>query len=274
MKELLSICIPTYNRANHLDSLLAKIEKQIDGLDENLVRIYVSDNKSEDHTKDVMAKYQSRLKNLTCNTNDENVGMMGNFLKLYKIAQGEFVWLFGDDDEFVNIDDIANVCNILKSNKFDMLVYVETECNKNQLQINEFVNYYTNKNPYSLLAHTWITANIIRRECFDIDFAESKLYTFYMHIYGIMRGLNKQSGVVHVLSKPFAKPCDVMGAREDNFPSLKDKWVDYYHFLSEEFAEPYLVKYAKRWKADPSWKKYFKIKNYINFFRKLSKKGK
>ena len=39
------------------------------------------------------------------------------------------------------------------------------------------------------LVHTLISANVFRRECFDIDFAESKLWTQYAHMFGILKAL-------------------------------------------------------------------------------------
>ena len=52
MNKLLSICIPTYNRAQFLPALLESIITQING-HEDKVEIIVSDNASTDNTKQI-----------------------------------------------------------------------------------------------------------------------------------------------------------------------------------------------------------------------------
>jgi glycosyltransferase involved in cell wall biosynthesis len=57
-RPLLSVCIPTYNRAGYLHECLSSIETR--GLD-NLVEVVVSDNASTDDTLDVLKEFANRL---------------------------------------------------------------------------------------------------------------------------------------------------------------------------------------------------------------------
>lgn len=99
-KILLTIAIPTYNRAAYLDLCLANIFGQIKGFEED-VEIYISDNCSPDATSAVVAKYRERGYPLTYSRNTENIGATPNFIKCFKGASGKYVLIFGDDDILV-----------------------------------------------------------------------------------------------------------------------------------------------------------------------------
>jgi glycosyltransferase involved in cell wall biosynthesis len=95
---LLSICIPTFNRAACLDNCLASLERAtLTCRDE--IELTLSDNASTDRTADVVGAYALRfpiryIKNVT------NIGGERNFLSSAGHAIAEYVWVFGDDDEF------------------------------------------------------------------------------------------------------------------------------------------------------------------------------
>lgn len=95
-KPLLSICIPTFNRAESLRLLLENISNECSShLDK--IEIVISDNASTDHTADVVHAY-SRLP-IRYRKNKTNIGGAGNILtSAADIATGEFVWIVGDDD--------------------------------------------------------------------------------------------------------------------------------------------------------------------------------
>lgn len=92
----LSICIPTYNRAQHLRNCLQSIVDNEDCLNPS-VQVCVSNNASTDDTNVVVEEFRELL-NIKYNVNSSNLGMMGNFLKVIEMADGEFTWMIGDDD--------------------------------------------------------------------------------------------------------------------------------------------------------------------------------
>lgn len=87
--KLLSICIPTYNRASVLDASLSKIVENPE-IDER-VEIIVSDNCSTDNTSLVVAKYP-QVKYFKTDSNIEDA----NFSYVLSIAQGEYLKLSND----------------------------------------------------------------------------------------------------------------------------------------------------------------------------------
>ncbi|MFD0717404.1 glycosyltransferase [Paenibacillus sp. GCM10027626] len=97
---LLSICIPTYNRAPHLDNCLQSIYSQIGN--NELIEVIVSDNASTDETAEVAYRYASCYSNMKVVRNDENIGADPNIFQVMNLAQGKFIKLQGDDDFYVD----------------------------------------------------------------------------------------------------------------------------------------------------------------------------
>lgn len=81
MNKLLTIAIPTYNRAELLDKQLAWLDHAIKGF-EYECEILVSDNCSTDNTQEVIKKWQQNLHNFNfqINKHPENLGVMRNIM--------------------------------------------------------------------------------------------------------------------------------------------------------------------------------------------------
>lgn len=60
-QPLLTLCIPTFNRAPFLDILLSKIEKQTgEFVNIRFLELIVSDNCSNDNTSQIVHKYLNK----------------------------------------------------------------------------------------------------------------------------------------------------------------------------------------------------------------------
>lgn len=99
MQKLLTIAIPTYNRAKLLDAQLSWLAGAVKGF-ENEIEIFVSDNCSTDNTQDIIKKWKGNLINFTFNSckNAENIGVMKNIMHCLASASTKYVWTIGDDD--------------------------------------------------------------------------------------------------------------------------------------------------------------------------------
>lgn len=96
---LLSICIPTYNRAPYLDACLQSIYAQIGN--NELIEVVVSDNASTDATPAIIDKYMALYSNMKSVRNDTNIGGDSNILHVLQLGRGKFVKMQGDDDYFL-----------------------------------------------------------------------------------------------------------------------------------------------------------------------------
>lgn len=90
----LSICIPTYNRAELIQETLDSIIPQL----EEGVEVVVCDNGSSDHTEQVVDSYRSKIPYLLFFRFPENQGVDRCFLQSIAIARGTYCWLMGSDD--------------------------------------------------------------------------------------------------------------------------------------------------------------------------------
>lgn len=98
----LSICIPTYNRSKCLTNCLESIRIASLSLDLNSTKqfeVCISDNGSLDDTQIVISEFlkESGFR-VKARANLTNQGIVRNFLDVVQLAEGEFVWLIGDDD--------------------------------------------------------------------------------------------------------------------------------------------------------------------------------
>ena len=92
----ISICIPTFNREKHLRDCINSLIICKQQTDVHF-QICISDNGSTDETGEVIKSAQSKIE-IKYNKNSHNLGITQNFLKVVSMADGDFIWLIGDDD--------------------------------------------------------------------------------------------------------------------------------------------------------------------------------
>ena len=107
---LISVCIPTYNRPEHLLNCLNSLSLQTN----KNFEVCISDNCSKKNIKKLISPYRKKLK-LRFNRNYKNLGFALNVLTVTKMARGEFIWLLGDDDLLVK-DAIQTLIKLIKKN--------------------------------------------------------------------------------------------------------------------------------------------------------------
>jgi len=177
----LSICIPTYNRVRYLTELLPTIISQADV---EGVEVVVSDNASTDDT----AEYLCTI-NHPCFrwwTNETNIGGDRNFLKCIAEARGEYVWLFGDDD-IMPAGAVKKVTDFLR--RYNPALLISIDRNAGSCLYDNYCAMLKDVGDDVLLAHTLISANVFRRDLFNMEFAVKKLWVQYAHMFGIMANM-------------------------------------------------------------------------------------
>lgn len=135
MNKTLSICIPTYNRA---DKLRESLEQLIPQICKDDIPIYISDNASTDRTKEVVFEIKDKYPLVFYSKNNENYGADYNISFVLTMAKSEYAWLLGDDDR-IKPGSIDLVLKQLVNNNYDMLVV-----NGGGLDVNEFNNIKVN----------------------------------------------------------------------------------------------------------------------------------
>jgi glycosyltransferase involved in cell wall biosynthesis len=103
---LVSFCVPTYNRARYLDSLLGMLAQQLEGFPYSY-EIFVSDNASSDDTPQVIARHEDALP-LVSVRQPQNLGSGGNMQYLMSNARGSLLIYLADDDAIL-ADPLARI---------------------------------------------------------------------------------------------------------------------------------------------------------------------
>lgn len=95
---LVSIAIPTYNRAPRLRETLNRLGTHAE-IFEDWVEIVVSDNASTDDTAEVVSTFSERTgKTIRYARNETNVGIDGNIHAVSRLGSGRYLLLMSDDD--------------------------------------------------------------------------------------------------------------------------------------------------------------------------------
>jgi abequosyltransferase len=97
-RPLLTIAIPTFNRASYLEQNLAQLKAEMRDVAPGEVELLISDNHSTDHTPQVVENAQRDGLVIRYVRNAENLGWGRNFTQCYELASGTYLLLLGDDD--------------------------------------------------------------------------------------------------------------------------------------------------------------------------------
>lgn len=109
----LSICIPTYNRAAYLRTVLSHLEDVLEQLPFG-AEVIVSDNASEDNTLELLEAAQDRLP-LKILRQKTNLGAIPNMHAALCAAKGTYIVYLADDDR-LRPDALQNAISLLEAN--------------------------------------------------------------------------------------------------------------------------------------------------------------
>lgn len=155
-KPILTIGIPTYNRSYYLHKCLRHIYKQV--RNDDIVEILVSDNHSEDNTRELVDCYRTKYRNLTYNRNEENL-RDENFAVVWQKASGRYILTLGDDDYPAKYS-LYNIIRVLYASKgISVLTLYGKAQNKYELYTGEGINDFISKVSYVSTAISCIVFN-------------------------------------------------------------------------------------------------------------------
>jgi glycosyltransferase involved in cell wall biosynthesis len=115
----LSICIPTYNRANYLEECLTSLALQVKFRSD--VEIIISDNNSTDATSIIVDKFKQEISNIKYFRNQENLGFDGNTVKCFERATGGYIALLSDEDRYCE-NEIDSIIQLIQNGKYCLIL--------------------------------------------------------------------------------------------------------------------------------------------------------
>lgn len=117
-QPLLSIVIPTYNRAGLLEESLRLLMPLATTYG---CEVVIADNASDDDTQSMVAGYRLRYDAVKYFRQSSNLGYDRNVLAGYRMARGKYVWLLGDSYQ-IKAEGFDAVIQKLKTGNVDAVV--------------------------------------------------------------------------------------------------------------------------------------------------------
>ena len=196
-KPLLSLVIPTYNRACFLKETIEVVEQQFNDSFLEHIEFIIIDNDSNDNTIDLVHSISAldRIPSIVYIKNKINIGLVANVCKCFEVSTGKWLWLLGDDD-IPDAAALATIINIL--NKIDEgVAYVNFSSNiyahTSSLLMTEapFWNYMSNGNRSSNVL--FISTGCYRRDHImpDYRFAYQYASTGAPHVVLVAAALRR-----------------------------------------------------------------------------------
>ena len=166
-KSLISIIIPTYNRADMLDNSINSVRKQT----YKNWELIIVDDASTDRTEDVIRKHMAEDARIRYIKNDTNTGANATRNRGIKESSGEYIAFLDDDDRW-DPDKISLQYNYFMENPVIGVVY----CGYRYINLNteKIVRIesprYVGDVSVILLRNNFIGSSVplFKRECFDI----------------------------------------------------------------------------------------------------------
>lgn len=204
---LLTIGIPTYNRASKLKNLLTVVNSQISKISNPKIELIISNNNSKDRTKEIIEKFNFSDKVLIKVLNQKkNIGPDANVDALFKSSSGLYTWILADDDELMDgsIKEIYNVTDSNENYKFIFINYLISNGNK---KVNSNYTSYNNKEVESInlleiidYANSFMSSCVFKTSEWNKTEIEPYLNTFWLHLFVSREILNE--GKSFIIGKP------------------------------------------------------------------------
>lgn len=212
--KILTIAIPTYNRAEILEQ---QLEKLLLLIDENCT-ILISDNASSDETENIVKAFLARSDQITYNRNPINLGFDANILKCIELSKTEFVWTLSDDDEIIenSIKDVIscilttnpNVICLNDGNKkgkvtlnqIEILENVKLDCRPGEpistKEMNEEIRLSC------IIPFVWISRMVINKSKLELDNYKPFIGSKLIHLAMVNSILQNKDSIIVFTNTP------------------------------------------------------------------------
>lgn len=115
--SLLTIAIPTFNRISKVIERIGELLPQLG----NGVEVIIFDNASESSVEDAVRSSFGELidQRFTFYRNKSNVGLAANLCKCFEHAEGQWLWILGDDDA-VTTNAVENIIEEIDNDDYSL----------------------------------------------------------------------------------------------------------------------------------------------------------
>lgn len=117
---MITLAIPTYNRAHRLGELLIDCQELLTSTELKL-RIVVVDDGSQDSTKEIINLYKTKTPELISIHSEANLGYARSFIKCIRESKGDWIVVLEDDGR-INTDGFVKITRELNRSRKNILV--------------------------------------------------------------------------------------------------------------------------------------------------------
>lgn len=301
MSLKLSICIPTFNRAEYLKEALDSILRQVTIENKDLIEIVISDNASTDGTDQLIEYYKDKsLIKIRYKKLKENLGADKNYLHVVELAKGDYCWMLGSDDAIkpgsINriLYEIENNYDIYLFNRLECDIYLKPKKERfwlredigdkifNLCDPKEFIFYCNHANSIGALFSYLSSIVFKRNNWINIKYDEEFTGTAYSHVYMLLSMITHGNCKLKYIKNSFVL------SRQGNdsfYANVVQRFlldIDGYLLLSDKlFNNDFIVKsdFLIVLKREHSFYKLYKVflysnkEQWNNIYKKLLKIG-
>ena len=210
---LLTICIATHNRADHLKNTLNNIVDQTKHF--NDIQILITDGNSTDETELVVNKFTAFHPDIKYLKLTEKGGVDKDYDLAVQNAQGKYCWLFTDDD-LIKAGSIKKIHGFLSENP-DLMIINSAICDyslshtlkRSAIDIQENIRFNfmnSGRDAFFKICGTYISfigAIIIKRSLWTENPRSNFYGTRFIHV-GVISTLKESTNIL-AIAEPFIK---------------------------------------------------------------------
>jgi glycosyltransferase involved in cell wall biosynthesis len=185
--SILTIAIPSYNRAPRLQAQIERLLPQI----QPGVTLQIFDNASTDATRKIVQGYADQGV-LYCGA-DFNCGMGWNFARCIEKSSSEWVWILSDDDP-VSETAVADLLQVLRNQTCDF-INAFPGVSESEVVVSDLPSFLHHTRFSRLL---WISSCIFRTSAFRPLFGvfSEGIFTWAPHVVAVLHLLETRKGNV------------------------------------------------------------------------------
>ena len=278
INNYLSICIPTYNRADVLKYNLSRI---VPIVRRDNIAIYISNNASTDDTVDIVQQFKKEYRYIYIKTNKSNVGYADNFKNVLQMSKSKFSWLLGDDDTITN-DSCSRILEYIKEYPNSDFIVLNGNTGSN---VNIYENHiFKSRNDvlYHLVGHLfWMSSLVLSYKFMNNTFfnnISNNKDNAFAHTIALLKGLPLKTNVIWI-NDILVKAIDERRSSYDNF-KIRYFIRDWYEVADEvkSFYTPSAIKrllndspLSMRYLVWLRMRKQLNYKSFIELWRYIAK---
>lgn len=163
-KPVLSICIPTRNRAEYLDKTLYQITHDDTFVNTNKIELVISDNCSDDNTQNICLKFQEKFPDKIHYIRQPEDVRDKNFIEVLRNARGKYAKL-NNDNLLYRSGMLGEIVSALEKTDKTVIFMRNNAIKQDKLAVIDFANF-NDFIKYVTYDCTWIGGLCVKTEKF------------------------------------------------------------------------------------------------------------